>query len=111
MKAFGLKTLEVIERRPELPWKWRIGPKKAERIKQAVAEHNIQDVMVFLQAHGVSPVAARIYKTCGNRSIEVVRENPYQLADDVSGIGFRTADKIAREVGIAPDSPTGPPQP
>jgi len=108
VKAFGLKTLEVIERRPELLLEVEgIGPKKAERIKQAVAEHKaIQDVMVFLQAHGVSPAyAARIYKTYGNRSIEVVRENPYQLADDVSGIGFRTADKIAREVGIAPDSP------
>lgn len=108
VKAFGLKTLEIIENQPDaLLGVPGVGPKKAERISQAVAEHKaVQEVMVFLQSHGVSPAfAARIYRRYGDKSIEIVSRNPYQLADDVFGIGFRTADKIAREVGIAPDSP------
>jgi exodeoxyribonuclease V alpha subunit len=108
VKAFGLDTLAVIEQRPEaLLSVAGVGPKKAERIRRAVEEHRaVQQVMVFLQSHGVSPAyAARIFRRYGDRSIDVVSRNPYQLADDVPGIGFRTADKIAREVGIAPDSP------
>jgi len=108
VKAFGLDTLAIIERNPEALLNVAgVGPKKAESIKRAVEEHRaVQEVMVFLQSHGVSPAyAAKIFRRYGDRSIEVVSRNPYQLADDVSGIGFRTADKIAREVGIAPDSP------
>lgn len=108
VKAFGLDTLAVIEGRPEaLLGVPGVGPKKAESIKRAVEEHRaVQEVMVFLQSHGVSPAyAARIFRRYGDRSVDVVSRNPYQLADEVFGIGFRTADKIAREVGIAPDSP------
>ena len=62
--------------------------------------------MLFLQSHNVSTAhAVRIYKTYGDASIDVVRSDPYRLARDIHGIGFLTADKIARELGLAHDSP------
>ena len=63
-------------------------------------------MMVFLQGVGISPgYALKIYQTYKNEAIKVVRENPYRLADDVQGIGFKIADQIARKVGTHPDSP------
>ena len=68
-------------------------------------QKEIREVMIFLQAHGVSSgFAAKIFKQYGKRSIEVVRENPYRLATDIFGIGFVTADRIAEKLGIARDA-------
>lgn len=105
---FGLETLEVIGRDPDrLAEVEGIGKVRAERIKRAWEEQKeIREVMLFLKAHDVSTAyAAKIYKTYGQRAIRVVKENPYQLAEDIYGIGFVTADRIARDLGIAPDAP------
>jgi exodeoxyribonuclease V alpha subunit len=105
---FGLETLDVIERQPErLTEAAGVGPIRAERIRSAWAEQRaIRDVMVFLQGHGVSPaLAVRIWRRYEARSTSVVREDPYRLAEEVPGIGFRTADRIAAGLGVAPDSP------
>ena len=83
-----------------------IGPGRRKRIKDAWAEQKvIREIMVFLHSHGVSTArAVRIYKTYGERAIERVRQNPYLLARDIPGIGFKTADEIAQKVGIPRDS-------
>lgn len=105
---FGMETLEVIDQQPaRLTEVDGIGPVRSERITKAwVEQRQIKDVMVFLQSHGVSTTyAARIYKQYRDRSIAVVRENPYRLATDIMGIGFKSADKIAERLGIGPTSP------
>jgi exodeoxyribonuclease V alpha subunit len=105
---FGMDTLEVIEKHPErLAEVIGIGPSRAGSISQAFAAHrHVQDVMVFLQGHGVSAAyAARIVKKYGKDAIRIVTDNPYRLARDVWGIGFRTADGIAAKLGIARDAP------
>jgi len=104
---FGLDTLTVIEEKPDsisdVPG---IGAKRVEIIKKAWTEQKeIKNVMIFLTDHGVGTAyAVRIYKTYGDRSISVVRENPYKLADDIWGIGFKTADRIAEKLGFEKDS-------
>src|SRR4029077_4603147 len=92
------------ERLPEVEG---IGPVRSERIATAwVEQRRIKDVMLFLQSHGVSTTyAVRIYKAYKDRSIAVVKANPYQLAIDIFGIGFKSADKIAGQLGISPTSP------
>ena len=84
-----------------------VGYKWVGLIVKAWAEQKaIKEVMVFLQSHNVSTAhAVKIYKTYGDASIDVVRSDPYRLAQDIHGIGFLTADKIARELGLAHDSP------
>jgi len=105
---FGLRTLEVIEQEPErlieVPG---VGPKRTGMITRAWEEQRrIKEVMLFLQSHEVSTaMAVRIYKTYGDDALTIVRENPYRLARDIYGIGFLTADRIARHLGVAPDSP------
>jgi len=105
---FGLDTLRVIEEEParliEVPG---LGPKRTAKITAAWQEQKaIKEVMVFLQGVGVSTsLAVRIYKQYGDASISVVRNEPYRLAADVWGIGFKTADTIAQAVGIPHDSP------
>jgi exodeoxyribonuclease V alpha subunit len=105
---FGQATLQVIEEDPkrlvEVPG---LGPKRTQMITAAWAEQQaIKEVMVFLQGVGVSTsLAVRIYKTYRDEAIEVVRREPYRLAGDVWGIGFKTADTIARSLGIPHDSP------
>ena len=105
---FGPATLEVIEQDPgrlvEVPG---LGPKRTAMITAAWAEQQaIKEVMVFLQGVGVSTsLAVRIYKTYRDDAIEVVRREPYRLAGDVWGIGFKTADQLARSLGIPHDSP------
>ncbi|MEV4418190.1 ATP-dependent RecD-like DNA helicase [Catellatospora sp. NPDC049609] len=105
---FGTDTLRVIEDEPqrliEVP---KLGPKRTKLIAAAWQEQQaIKEVMIFLQGVGVSTsLAVRIYKQYADTSIQVVKEEPYRLAADVWGIGFRTADTIARAVGIAYDSP------
>ena len=105
---FGLDTLDVIEDSTEkLQEVEGIGPIRVERIAEAWQEQReIREVMVFLQGEGVSSTyAVKIYKAYGDRAISAVKENPYRLALDISGIGFKTADKIAQNMGIDPASP------
>jgi exodeoxyribonuclease V alpha subunit len=105
---FGLDTLRVIEEQPgrliEVPG---LGPKRTAKITAAWEEQKaIKEVMVFLQGVGVSTsLAVRIFKKYADASISVVRNEPYRLAADVWGIGFKTADTIAQAVGIPHDSP------
>ena len=107
VKHFGLETLDIIEqacsRLTEIPG---IGERRASMIERAwEAQKAIKEVMIFLRGNGVSTTyAVKIYKQYGDRAIEVVSKNPYQLAADIYGIGFVTADTIARSLGIAPDS-------
>ncbi|HEX2223591.1 MAG TPA: ATP-dependent RecD-like DNA helicase, partial [Thermoanaerobaculia bacterium] len=106
--AFGLETLDVIENQPErLKEVEGIGPKRSGEILRAWNEQReIKDVMVFLQSHGVSThYAIKIYKAYGALASDLVRENPYRLAVDIYGIGFKTADKIAAALGISPTAP------
>lgn len=106
---FGLDTFDVIENNPKkLRLVDGIGKKRIKSIINAWEEQReIKDIMVFLQGHGVSTAyAVKIYKTYESDSINVVREDPYQLADDVYGIGFKTADTIAQNLGIEKDSPS-----
>lgn len=105
---FGDKTLEIldnnIERLSEIEG---IGSKKIELIYESYAkQREIRNIMVFLQTYGVTPnQCVKIYNKYSSQSIKVVRENPYILTEDISGIGFKTADKIARSLGIGADSP------
>jgi exodeoxyribonuclease V alpha subunit len=105
---FGEGTLQVIEEKPgrlvEVPG---LGPKRTEMITAAWEEQQaIKQVMVFLQGVGVSTsLGVRIYKTYRDEAINVVRREPYRLAADVWGIGFKTADQIAQRLGIPHDSP------
>jgi exodeoxyribonuclease V alpha subunit len=106
--AFGKETLDVIENRPErLREVDGIGAGRSLAIRTAFLEQrDIRDVMVFLQSHGVSTqYAIRIYKTYGPSAVDLVRENPYRLAIDIHGIGFKSADKIAAALGIDPAAP------
>ena len=76
-----------------------------QELQPMFEQKEIREVMVFLQGHEVSPAyAVKIFKAYGDKAISVVKENPYRLALDISGIGFKTADKIARSMGIDPDS-------
>ena len=103
VQQFGKDTLDVIEEDPdrllEVPG---IGKMRVERIKKSWQEQKeIKNIMLFLQSHDVSTShATKIFKTYGNESVQVVQENPYRLADDIWGIGFRTADTIAEKMGF-----------
>jgi len=104
---FGLETLDVIENQiNRLSEVKGIAKKRIHLIQKAwETQKAIKDVMVFLQGHGVSTTyAVKIYKQYGDSAIATVTENPYQLAADIYGIGFLTADKIARSLGVPPDS-------
>src|SRR6266571_4645259 len=105
---FGVDIMHVIEDEPgRLAEVDGLGPKRTAMIAAAWAEQKaIKEVMIFLQGVGVSTsLAVRIYKKYGDAWVPVVRHEPYRLAADVWGIGFKTADTIATSVGIAPDSP------
>src|SRR4029453_11438490 len=105
---FGPATLRVIEEEParlvEVPG---LGPKRTAMITSAWDEQKaIKEVMVFLQGVGVSTsLAVRIYKTYRDDALEVVRREPYRLAADRGGCGFKTPDTIAQQLGIPHDSP------
>lgn len=108
VRQFGLESLEVIKNTPErlaeIPG---ISLKKAFKIAASLEKHAaIEKIMVFLQGIGISPAyALKIYRVYGDQSINVVSENPYQLADDIFGIGFKIADQIAGKLGVEKDSP------
>ncbi len=104
---FKEDTLKIIEEQPDsLIDVEGIGQRRVDMIKKAWQEQKeIKNVMLFLQSNGVSTAyAVKIYKTYGNQSIDVVKTNPYRLADDIWGIGFKTADKIARQMGFDSNS-------
>ncbi|MBN1642111.1 MAG: ATP-dependent RecD-like DNA helicase [Anaerolineae bacterium] len=105
---YGVDTLDVIEHDPgRLLDVLGIGRKRVERIRAAWAEQKqIREVMIFLQGHGVrSSWAVKVYKAFGDASIEVIQQDPYRLAREIQGIGFKTADQIARNLGLPSDSP------
>ena len=107
VQKFGEKIFEIIENESgRLEDVEGIGPMRRRRIKDAWAEQKIiRDIMVFLHSNGVGTSrAVRIYKTYGENAIEQVRANPYRLAQDISGIGFKSADQIAQKIGIPHDS-------
>ncbi|MBA3061975.1 MAG: AAA family ATPase, partial [Atribacteria sp.] len=108
VKQFGNKTLEVLENDLQrLTEVEGIAEKRVEMISKSWEEHKeIKRVMIFLQSYQVTTgYAVKIYKTYGNKAIEKLRENPYRLVDDVSGIGFKIADRIAQNMGIEATSP------
>src|SRR5256714_11677022 len=103
VRAFGEKVFDVIEATPDrLREVDGIGPVRAASILAAWAEQKaVREIMVFLHSHGVGTArSARIFKTYGSDAIQVMTENPYRLAPDIRGIGFRTADAIAVKLGI-----------
>ena len=105
--VFGDQVFEVIEQAPErLREVPGIGPVRGQRISQAWADQKVvREIMVFLHSHGVGTArAVRIFKTYGNDAVQVMAENPYRLARDIRGIGFRTADAIAARLGIEPEA-------
>ena len=107
VQQFGADTLNIIEAETErlidVPG---IGKKRIQMIKSAWQEQKeIKNVMLFLQDHGVNTShAVKIYKAYGNDSVSIVKTNPYKLADDIRGIGFKTADKIAAKMGFDKES-------
>ncbi|MBR2123036.1 MAG: ATP-dependent RecD-like DNA helicase [Lachnospiraceae bacterium] len=104
VERFGTETLDIIEEDPmRLMEVDGIGKLRVEKIKTSWDEQKeIRNIMLFLQGHDVSPShASRIYKTYGNDSVRIVQENPYRLADDIWGIGFKTADTIAEKMGYS----------
>jgi exodeoxyribonuclease V alpha subunit len=103
VKAFDAKVFDMIEAEPDrLREVTSIGPMRARRITEAWAEQKVvREIMVFLHSHGVSTArAVRIFKTYGADAVQVMTENPYRLARDIRGIGFKTADAIAMRLGI-----------
>lgn len=108
VEEFGRDTLDVIDGRIErLEEIDGIGPKRVDMIRKAwIDQKEIRDLMIFLHSHGVgSGFAARIFREYGNNSITVVRKNPYRLAMDIHGIGFNTADRIAKKLGFENNDP------
>src|SRR4051812_3117264 len=102
--AFGEAVFDVIEQAPErLQEIAGIGPKRSQRIRRGWADQEvIREIMLFLHSHGVGTSrAVRIFKTYGADAVQVITENPYRLARDIRGIGFKSADQIAMRLGIA----------
>lgn len=107
-QVFGEETLQVIETAPERLRAVRgLGQRKIEELVAAVAaQKDVQNVLVFLRQHGLGPgLAARIVRRYGKNASALIAANPYRLADDVIGIGFRTADRLAGSLGIANEAP------
>ena len=103
VKMFGKDVFDLIEAEPaRLREVEGIGPKRADKITSAWADQKvIREIMVFLHSHAVGTArAVRIFKTYGVDAVQVMSENPYRLARDIRGIGFRTADLIAEKLGI-----------
>ena len=107
LKKFGEDTMRILDEEPERLAEIKgISPRKAREIAaQAEGKRDQRDAMIFLQHYGIGGgQALRIWKTYGMKLYEVIKENPYRLADDIRGIGFATADEIAARVGIRADS-------
>ncbi len=107
IRAFGADVFDVIENQPKrLAEVQGIGPKRAKQIIDSWDEQRAaRDVMVFLQSHGIGPArAVRIYKTYGDQAMERIMENPYRLALDIHGVGFKIADQLALSLGLPEES-------
>ncbi len=107
VKKFGDETFRIIEDEPERLAEIKgISEKKARDIAIQMAEkREMRDAMIFLQQYGISNnLSVKIFNKYGSRIYSIIKENPYQLADDISGVGFKTADEIASKVGIRVDS-------
>ncbi len=104
---YGEQTLDVIDQTPDVLMEIDgIGPKRLTKIKDGWAEQKaIREVMTFLMGYGISPTyAQKVFKTYGDDSIRIIKDNPYQLARDIWGIGFKTADATAQKLGIGKES-------
>ena len=108
VNKYGEQTLDIIDQTPDILKEDinGIGPKRILKIKEGWAEQKaIQEVMTFLMGYGISPTyAQKIFKTYGDDSIKIITDNPYQLARDIWGIGFKTADQTAQKMGIKKES-------
>ena len=107
VSAFGEETLTVLSEHPERLCEVRgIGPKRAAMIAESFLEQqSARRALIFLQSYGVSPaLAVKISRHYGERTPEIVKENPYRLCDDLDGVGFKTADRIGLSLGIPPES-------
>ena len=108
MQRFGKDAFDILENEPhrltEIPG---IGPKKAAQIAESYAERReMRQAMVFLQTYGLSAqVSAKIFKAYGPQAPDIVRSAPYRLVEDIEGVGFLTADAVARAIGVSPDDP------
>lgn len=109
VNVFKEKTLEIVENDPdrlrEVPG---IGEDRTSKIIQSWKEQQkVKEIMLFLHGHGVSTnLAVKIYKTYGDQSLEILQENPYQLEEDIYGVGFKTADRLAQDLGLPQDHPS-----
>jgi exodeoxyribonuclease V alpha subunit len=106
--VFGERTLQVIDESPAFLKEVKgIGPTRIQRIRESWrAQKAVRDILVFLQTYGLGTArAVRIYKTYGDRAVELVRADPYRLAGDIWGIGFQTADELAGRLGVERGSP------
>ncbi len=102
------RTLDIIENYPEMLLHLRgIGAEKLKKIRESWREQkHVREIMLFLHQYGIGSARAnRIYRIYGERAIEIVKANPYQLADDIRGIGFQSADELAKSLGLDPNSP------
>lgn len=107
VKYFGARALDVLESEPDrLVEVEGIGPKRAAMIAESFAMHNdMRNTIMFLQDYGLSPnLSMKIYRTFGGATENVLRSNPYRLVDEISGVGFKTADEIAMSMGFSPNS-------
>ncbi len=108
VKKYGLETLEILDSDPERLLEINgIGPVTIAGIRESWQEHRgIQQIMIFLTGHGVAPgIAVKAFRRYGAGALDVVRSNPYRLAEEIFGVGFLTADRIARQTGIPADAP------
>src|ERR671929_602664 len=108
VRAFGEGVFDVVEQAPErLREVDGIGPKRMARIVKGWADQKVvREIMLFLHAHGVGTSrAVRIFKTYGQDAVQLITENPYRLARDIRGIGFRTADQVPARLGIEKTAP------
>jgi exodeoxyribonuclease V alpha subunit len=107
--CFGADTLTVIEDHPErLREVADIGPKRSRLIARAWEEQKqVKEIMLFLHSHGVSTnLAIKIYKQYGEQALQIVQNDPYRMARDIYGVGFKTADRIAQALGLPADHPS-----
>ena len=107
VRRFGAKTFEIMENEPERLAEIKgISERKAREIAEQMEEkRDLRQAMIFLQEYGISMnLSVKIYQRYGQEIYHIIKENPYRLADDIEGVGFRTADEIAKRVGIREDS-------
>ena len=108
IRKFGERTLDILTDSPDkLKEVEGIGPVKLREIKRSWAEHeDIRELIIFLQGHNISTtLATKIYRQYGDRSFHILKTNPYQACHDIWGVGFKTADQIALNLGLEPHSP------